>query len=304
MDIIAVIKAIILGFVEGMTEFAPVSSTGHMIIVDDMWLKTEQLFASRYVANTFKVVVQLGSILAVLVVFKDRFIDLLGLSRLRRNKRQDGGAGLGERLEGAGREGNDSVGVNAHRGPRLKLAQVIVGLIPAGILGVLLEDMIDEYLFSTATVLVGLVAGALLMIAADRFGPKRPKIETVDQITYKQAFAVGLFQCFSIWPGFSRSGSTISGGVLLGLSHRAAADFTFIMAVPIMAGASLLSLLKNWQYFTMDALPFFIAGFISAFVFALLSIRFFLKLINRIKLVPFAVYRILLAAVIGVLYFW
>lgn len=283
MDIIAIIKAIVLGLVEGLTEFAPVSSTGHMIIVDDMWLKTEQLFASKYVANTFKVVVQLGSILAVLVVFKDRFIDLLGLSRLRRK----GGAEAGERYEGA----------------RLKLGQVIVGLIPAGILGFLLEDMIDEYLFSTATVLIGLVVGALLMIAADRFGPAKPKIESVDQITYKQAFAVGLFQCVSIWPGFSRSGSTISGGVLLGLSHRAAADFTFIMAVPIMAGASGLSLLKNWEYFTMDALPFFIAGFISAFVFALLSIRFFLKLINRIKLVPFAVYRLLLAAVIGLVYF-
>lgn len=283
MDIIAIIKAIVLGLVEGLTEFAPVSSTGHMIIVDDMWLKTEQLFASKYVANTFKVVVQLGSILAVLVVFKDRFIDLLGLSRLRRK----GEAEAGERHEGA----------------RLKLGQVIVGLIPAGILGFLLEDVIDEYLFSTATVLIGLVVGALLMIAADRFGPAKPKIESVDQITYKQAFAVGLFQCVSIWPGFSRSGSTISGGVLLGLSHRAAADFTFIMAVPIMAGASGLSLLKNWEYFTMDALPFFIAGFISAFVFALLSIRFFLKLINRIKLVPFAVYRLLLAAVIGLVYF-
>lgn len=288
MDIIGIIKAIILGLVEGLTEFAPVSSTGHMIIVDDMWLKTEQLFASKYVANTFKVVVQLGSILAVLVVFKDRFIQLLGLSRFAR---KNGGK---DTREDAGRT----------EGPRLKLAQVIVGLIPAGILGFLLEDWIDEYLFSTGTVLIGLVVGALLMIVADRFGPAKPKVDSVDQITYKQAFLVGLFQCVSIWPGFSRSGSTISGGVLLGLSHRAAADFTFIMAVPVMAGASALSLLKNWQYFTADALPFFIAGFISAFLFALLSIRFFLKLINRIKLVPFAVYRILLAAVIGVLYFW
>lgn len=288
MDIIGIIKAIILGLVEGLTEFAPVSSTGHMIIVDDMWLKTEQLFASKYVANTFKVVVQLGSILAVLVVFKDRFIQLLGLSRFVRKD------GMKDTREAADRA----------EGPRLKLAQVIVGLIPAGILGFLLEDWIDEYLFSTGTVLIGLVVGALLMIAADRFGPAKPKVDSVDQITYKQAFMVGLFQCVSIWPGFSRSGSTISGGVLLGLSHRAAADFTFIMAVPVMAGASALSLLKNWQYFTLDALPFFIAGFISAFLFALLSIRFFLKLINRIKLVPFAVYRILLAAVIGVLYFW
>ena len=141
------------------------------------------------------------------------------------------------------------------------------------------------------------------MIIADRFGPKNPKIQSVDQITYKQALTIGLIQCFSLWPGFSRSGSTISGGVLIGLSHRAAADFTFIMAVPIMAGASFLSLLKNWQYMTMDALPFFIAGFISAFIFALVSIRFFLKLIDKIKLVPFAIYRILLALIIYLVYF-
>lgn len=284
MNFLELIKAIILGLVEGLTEFAPVSSTGHMIIVDDMWLKTGELLGSKYVANTFKVVIQLGSILAVLVVFRNRFIDLLGLSRWMPGKAK------GTSAAGPG-------------GPRLKLMQVIVGLIPAGVLGVLFEDYIDEHLFSTATVLIGLVIGALLMIAADRFAPKQVSVETVDQISYKQAFSIGLFQCLSIWPGFSRSGSTISGGVLLGLSHRAAADFTFIMAVPIMAGASLISLVKNLEYFTMDALPFFVVGFISAFVFALLSIRFFLKLIDRIKLVPFAVYRILLAIVIWVVYF-
>ncbi|CAM4289469.1 undecaprenyl-diphosphate phosphatase [Paenibacillus phoenicis] len=284
MNLLELIKAIILGLVEGLTEFAPVSSTGHMIIVDDMWLKTGELLGSKYVANTFKVVIQLGSILAVLVVFRNRFIDLLGLSRW-----------MPGRAKGAATAGQG--------GPRLKLMQVIVGLIPAGILGVLFEDFIDEHLFSTATVLIGLVIGALLMIAADRFAPKRASVETVDQITYRQALGIGLFQCLSIWPGFSRSGSTISGGVLLGLSHRAAADFTFIMAVPIMAGASLISLVKNLEYFTIDALPFFVVGFISAFVFALLAIRFFLKLIDRIKLVPFAVYRILLALVIWVVYF-
>jgi undecaprenyl-diphosphatase len=223
-------------------------------------------------------VIQLGSILAVVVTFKDRIIDLLGMGRIK------------SKLSGQG-------------GSRLKLSQVFVGLIPAGIFGVLLEDYIDEYLFSTETVLIGLVIGAIFMIIADRFGPKTPKIQTVDQITYKQALTIGLIQCLSLWPGFSRSGSTISGGVLLGLSHRAAADFTFIMAVPIMAGASFLSLLKNWQYMTMDALPFFIAGFISAFVFALISIRFFLKLIDKIKLVPFAIYRILLALIIFLIYF-
>lgn len=286
MELLTIIKAIILGMVEGLTEFAPISSTGHMVIIDDMWLKSQE-FLGKYTANTFKIVIQLGSILAVVIIFRNRFIDLLGLKRFSRKE-----------LEPVS-EGQSQV----QTGGRLKLAQVIVGLLPAGILGVLFEDYIDEHLFSTSTVLIGLVIGAILMICADLFGPKKIKAESVDQITYKQALGIGLFQCFSLWPGFSRSGSTISGGVLMGMSHRAAADFTFIMAVPIMAGASLISLIKNWQYFTIDALPFFIVGFISAFLFALISMRFFLKLINRIKLLPFAIYRIILAAVVYFVFF-
>lgn len=274
IELFDILKAIILGMVEGLTEFAPVSSTGHMIIVDDMWLQSQE-FLGKYAANTFKVVIQLGSILAVVIIFRKRFIDMLGLGE----KKTENGEG------------------------RLRLTQVIVGLIPAGILGVLLEDYIDEHLFSLSTVIIGLVIGAVFMILADVFRKKTPTVETVDQISYKQAFTVGLIQCFSLWPGFSRSGSTISGGVLLGMSHRAAADFTFIMAVPIMAGASFLSLIKNWQYFTIEALPFFVAGFITAFVFALISIRFFLKLINKIKLIPFAIYRIVLALLIYLFYF-
>lgn len=276
MELIELLKAMILGIVEGLTEFAPISSTGHMVLVDDMWLQSEK-FLTKYVANTFKVVIQLGSILAVVVVFRERFVDLLGLNRKAKKV--------------------------TYQPVRLKLSHVIVGLIPAGILGVLFEDYIDEYLFSTEFVLMGLVVGAFLMIAADLFRPKVVKIETVDQITYTQALSVGLVQCFSLWPGFSRSGATISGGVLFGMSHRAAADFTFIMAVPIMAGASFLSLIKNWQYFEIGALPFFIVGFISAFIFALISIRFFLKLINRIKLIPFAIYRIVLAGIVYLIYF-
>ncbi|MTH54762.1 undecaprenyl-diphosphate phosphatase [Bacillus mangrovi] len=270
MNIWELFVALILGVVEGLTEFAPVSSTGHMIAVDDLLLNSKDLFGPQ-VANTFKVVIQLGSILAVIVVFRQRFIDMLGLNR-------KGAAG-------------------ADRGPKLSLITVIIGIIPAAILGFAFEDYIDEYLFSVNTVVIGLIGGALLMIAADLLQPK-VKTNTVDKMTYRQALLMGLFQCIGLWPGFSRSGSTISGGVLLGISHRAASDFTFIMAVPVMAGASGLSLIKNWEYFTVDALPFFIVGFITAFIFALISIRFFLKMIDRVKLVPFAIYRIVLAIII------
>lgn len=211
MDFLMFLKTIILGMVEGLTEFAPVSSTGHMIIVDDLWLQSKEFLGGQYVANTFKVVIQLGSILAVVVVMKDRFLDLLGLKK-RSFK-------IGQKSTG-----------------HLRLTHIIVGILPAGILGVLFEDIIDEVLFGYQYVVYALIAGAILMIFADKFRVKRPAAETVDQITYKQALLIGLFQCLSLWPGFSRSGATISGGVLMGLSHRAAADFTFIMAVPIMAG--------------------------------------------------------------------
>ncbi|MFJ7938049.1 undecaprenyl-diphosphate phosphatase [Peribacillus sp. NPDC096622] len=270
MNMWEIFVAVILGLVEGLTEFAPVSSTGHMIIVDDLWLNSKELFGSE-VANAFKVVIQLGSILAVVVLFWGRFMDLLGLRKMK--------------------------GTSAVNGQKLNLLQIIVGLLPAGVLGLLFEDYIDDHLFTMKTVIVGLFLGAFLMIAADKFRPKLTA-ETVDQITYKQAFGVGLIQCLSLWPGFSRSGSTISGGVLLGMSYRAASDFTFIMAVPIMAGASLLKIVKYWESFTPEVLPFFIAGFISAFIFALFCIRFFLILINKVKLTPFAIYRIVLAVVL------
>ncbi|WP_303967436.1 undecaprenyl-diphosphate phosphatase, partial [Sporosarcina ureae] len=264
MELFDLIKALILGFVEGMTEFAPVSSTGHLIIVDDMWLKTEE-FLGKYPAITFKIVIQLGSILAVVVVFWKRLFSLVGLYKV------DSDVKMSERFN---------------------LLHVIVGMLPAVIFGFAFKDLIDDYLFGVETVIIALVAGAFLMIAADKFGPKNPSVVSLDQITYRQAFTVGLVQCLSLWPGFSRSGATISGGVLFGMNHRTAADFTFIMAVPIMMGASLVSVLKNWEYMSMDDIGFYVVGFLSAFVFALISIRFFLKLISKVKLMPFAIYRI------------
>jgi undecaprenyl-diphosphatase len=274
MDIFELIKALILGFVEGMTEFAPVSSTGHLIIVDDMWLKSQE-FLGKYPANTFKIVIQLGSILAVVVVFWKRLFSLVGLYKIDGKKMNN----------------------------RFNLMHVIVGMLPAVILGFAFKDLIDDYLFRVETVIAALVVGAVLMIGADKLGPKNPKVKTLDQISYRQAFTVGLVQCFSLWPGFSRSGATISGGVLFGMNHRTAADFTFIMAVPIMMGASLVSVLKNWDHMSMDYLSFYVVGFVSAFVFALISIRFFLKLISKVKLMPFAIYRLILAAILAIIVF-
>ncbi|MFC7686149.1 undecaprenyl-diphosphate phosphatase [Ureibacillus sp. GCM10028918] len=269
MELFDLMKAIILGFVEGMTEFAPVSSTGHMIIVDDLWLNTKE-FLGDGSANTFKIVIQLGSILAVVFVMWKRMLSLVGLYKIE--------------------------GQTASR--KFNLGHVIAGIIPAGVLGVLFEDFIDENLFSTNTVIVGLIIGAIWMIIADRVGQRKTTITSLDDISYGKAFKIGLIQCLSLWPGFSRSGATISGGVMLGLDHKTAADFTFIMAVPIMAGASGLSLVKNWSDLEPSHTGFYILGFISAFVFALIAIKFFLRLISKVKLVPFAIYRIVLAVVL------
>jgi undecaprenyl-diphosphatase len=274
MEFFDLIKALILGFVEGMTEFAPVSSTGHLIIVDDMWLKITDFLGDRS-AFTFKIVIQLGSILAVVIVFWKRLLSLVGLYKIE------------------GQKMNTS----------FNLLHVIIGMLPAVIIGFALKDFIDLELSGVKTVIFALVAGSILMIAADKFGPKKPSVVSLDQITYKQAFTVGLVQCLSLWPGFSRSGATISGGVLFGMNHKTAADFTFIMAVPIMMGASLVSVMKNWEELSMDDLSFYIVGFVSAFIFALISIRFFLKLVSRVKLVPFAIYRLILAAILAVIVF-
>lgn len=267
MDVIELLKALLLGFVEGMTEFAPVSSTGHMIIVDDLWLQTKA-FLGQGSANTFKIVIQLGSILAVVFVMWKRMLSLVGLYKI---------------------EGQQKT--------RFHLGHVFVGIIPAGVFGLLFEDYIDAHLFSIETVVIGLFVGAFFMIIADKFG-KAPTITSLDDMSYGKALKIGLIQCLSLWPGFSRSGSTISGGVLLGLDHKTAADFTFIMAVPIMAGASGLSLLKNWDQIDMSHLGFYAVGFVSAFVFALISIQFFLRLISKVKLMPFAIYRIVLAIIL------
>ncbi|MBU6113335.1 undecaprenyl-diphosphate phosphatase [Mammaliicoccus lentus] len=272
MFIIELIKAIILGIVEGLTEFAPVSSTGHQILIDDMWLKSKAFLGSES-AFTFKVVVQLGSILAAAWIFRSRYIEMLHVKQNEKKKHH------------------------------LKLSHIIIGLVPAGILGLLFDDFIEKHLFSVPTVLIGLLLGAVYMIGADIYSKRVMNPHTVDGMNYPKAFVIGLSQAIALWPGFSRSGSTISTGVFLKLDHKAASNFTFIMAVPIMFAASGKALLGNLKYITLDQIPFYIVGFIASFIFGFISIKLFLKLINRVKLIPFAIYRIILVIIIAIAYF-
>ncbi|WP_347548363.1 undecaprenyl-diphosphate phosphatase [Pseudalkalibacillus hwajinpoensis] len=258
-----IIIAIILGIVEGLTEFLPVSSTGHLILTG-YWLD----FTGER-AKTFEIVIQLGSILAVVVMYRKRFASLLSPDRTKSG---------------------------------LTLIHLILGMIPAVVAGFLLHGFIKSYLFSPYTVVIGLVVGGVLMIIAD-LKKSTPVSSSLDDLTLKQAFSIGLFQCLALWPGFSRSGATISGGVLLGTTHKTAAEFSFILAVPMMVAASGYDLLKSYQYLAISDIPVFVTGFLAAFLVALLAIVTFIKFIERVRLIPFAIYRFVLALFVWMVLF-
>ncbi|CAM3114432.1 undecaprenyl-diphosphate phosphatase [Sporolactobacillus spathodeae] len=262
---IHLIYALILGTVEGLTEFAPVSSTGHLI------LAARLLNFQSDTAKTFEVIIQLGSIMAVVVLYWKRLWSLFGFYR------------------------NHNERYTSH----LNLIHIILACLPGSVLGLLLHDFIKKYLFAPATVLVALVAGGVLMIFADRVAKRRERYATesqsLDQLSYRQAFIIGLFQCLSLWSGFSRSGSTISGGLICGVDRKTSAEFSFIVAVPMMMGASGLDFVKSLHFLTLADLPMFIVGFLTAFVVAMFAIVFFLKLLRRFTLTPFAIYRFIIA---------
>ena len=258
--------AAILGIVEGLTEFLPVSSTGHMIIVGHL------LGFEGDKAETFEVVIQLGSILAVVFMFWRRLFGLIGIH-------------FGEvKHEGVG---------SGH----LTLIHILLGMVPAVAIGLIFHDQIKT-LFNPINVMYALIVGGFLLLAAEFFKPKQPKAAGIDDISYLQAFMIGCFQCLALWPGFSRSGATISGGMLMGVSRYAASEFSFILAVPMMMGATVLDLYKSRGFLTIDDFPMFAVGFVTAFIVALIAIKLFLHIIKRISFVPFAIYRFIVAAAV------
>ncbi|EOC1340933.1 undecaprenyl-diphosphate phosphatase [Cronobacter dublinensis] len=265
-DMHSLLVAAILGIVEGLTEFLPVSSTGHMIIVGHL------LGFEGDTAKTFEVVIQLGSILAVVVMFWRRLFGLIGIH--------------------FGHPPHEGVVKN-----RLSLVHILLGMVPAVVLGLLFHDFIKS-LFNPINVMYALVVGGVLLIVAELFKPKEPKAPGLDDMTYRQAFFIGCFQCLALWPGFSRSGATISGGMLVGVSRYAASEFSFLLAVPMMMGATALDLYKSLGFLTMADVPMFAVGFVTAFVVALVAIKTFLHIIKRISFIPFAIYRFIVAAAV------
>lgn len=255
--------AAILGLVEGLTEFLPVSSTGHMIIIGHL------LNFEGDKAATFEVIIQLGSILAVVVAFWRKLFGLIGFH-------------FGQKI-------------NKNQ-PHLTFGHILLGMFPAVVLGLIFHKYIKS-LFSPEMVMYALVMGGILLIVAEKVS-KTVTAHTIDQITYKQAFSIGVFQCLALWPGFSRSGATISGGLIMGVSRHAAAEYSFILAVPMMVGATILDLYKSWSFLTQADLPMFLIGFVTAFIVALIAIKTFLNVIKRISFIPFAIYRFIVAIIV------
>ncbi|KWX73124.1 Undecaprenyl-diphosphatase [compost metagenome] len=265
------ITAIILAIVEGITEFIPVSSTGHMILTTKLLGFDEQ----SPIMKTYEIVIQLGAILAIALVYRQRILNLLGIGRSR-----------------SGRGG-------VMPASRLNLIHVLLGIVPALAVAFFARDFIKG-LFGASTVLWALVAGGVLMIVAEWVNRRKIRITAheLDDLSYGQALAIGLYQIISVlWPGFSRSGSTISGGMLSGVSYKASADFSFLIAIPIMCAASGYELLDSYQYFTKDTIMDFAIGFVISFIVAYLVVVAFMKLIQKIRPTHFAIYRFILAAV-------
>lgn len=257
----SIFKATIMGIVEGLTEFLPVSSTGHLIITGEMI----DFVGAK--AETFEVVIQLGAILAVVYLYRQRFV------------------GLVRPIPG--------VAFSGFRG----LYLLFLTSLPASILGLLTNDLIKTYLFNTQTVAWALGIGALAILAVEAL-PRRNSFQALDDITPALALGIGFFQCLALWPGFSRSAATIMGGMVLGARRKLAAEYSFIAAVPIMIAATGFDLAKGWSMMDSKDLLVLAVGFGVSFISALAAVKGFIHLLTRITLKPFAVYRLIIAPLI------
>jgi undecaprenyl-diphosphatase len=263
MDWILTLKALILGVVEGLTEFLPVSSTGHLIVAGSF------LNFDIPQEKTFDVVIQLGAILAVCWEFRERILNVIG--------------GLATRPEA-----------------RRFTLNVIIATIPAIVLGLLLEKKIKALLFSPVPVAFALVVGGVIILWVESRQRHRQRnqlneparVHSIEQMTPLDALKVGLAQCAALIPGMSRSGSTIIGGMLFGLDRRVATEFSFFLAIPIIFGATVYELHKDWQAMSSDALGLFSLGFLAAFVSAFACVRWLLRYIAAHDFSAFAWYRI------------
>ncbi len=260
------LQALILGVVEGLTEFLPVSSTGHLIVVGDAMGFTGDR------AKTFEIFIQLGSILGVVWFYRRKVGELV--------------TGLNRRPE------------------QRFVTNLFIAFLPAAVIGLLAHKFIKAYLFSPLTVGAALIVGGVLILYIERWHQHRgARIHSMSEMTSLDAFKVGVAQTFSLFPGTSRAGATIMGGLLTGLSRTTATEFSFFLAMPTMFAATLYDLYKNLDLLNAADVPHFAAGFVLAFLTALVVVKLFLGYVGRHNFTPFAWYRIGFGALV-LLYFW
>jgi undecaprenyl-diphosphatase len=259
------LEALLLGIVEAASEFLPISSTGHLILMGDFLGFTGER------AETFEIFIQLGAILAVVWIYRQRII----------------GTFLDFRAESAAQ--------------RLT-ANLIIAFLPAALLGLLLHRVITHYLFNPVSVAGAMVVGGIAILVVERYATT-PRIRQVDHIDWKDALAVGSAQCLALFPGVSRSAATIMGGMLSGFSRLAATEFSFFLAIPTMLAATLFSLFKARNSLTIADIPTFTAGFLAAFAGGLAVVRFLLAYVAKHSFVPFAYYRIILGSLLLVYFY-
>lgn len=266
MQILELLKAVIIGIIEGITEWLPISSTGHMILADEFI----QLQVSPEFKEMFLVVIQLGAILAVVVLYFHK-LNPFSLKKSQKEKKETFSL----------------------------WGKVLVASVPAAIIGLLFNDEIDRLFYNYQTVAVALIVyGILFILIENRNRSRKTLINDFDALSYRTALLIGAFQVLALIPGTSRSGSTILGAILLGTSRYIAAEFSFFLAIPVMFGASALKLLKFGFSFTVDEWAILITGMLVAFIVSLLSIRFLVAFVKKHDFKSFGWYRIILGIVV------
>jgi undecaprenyl-diphosphatase len=255
VDIVLLAKAAIMGVVEGLTEFLPVSSTGHLILAGSL------LGFDDDKAKVFDIAIQTGAILAVIIVYWHKIRDTL-------------------------------VALPTQKQAQRFAFNVLVAFLPAVVLGLLFGKAIKAHLFTPAVVASTFILGAFIILWAERRQQVTVRVHEVDQMTWQDALKVGFAQCLALIPGTSRSGATIIGGMLFGLSRKAATEFSFFLAIPTLIGAGVYSLFKERALLSLADVPLFLVGFVFSFIFAWLCVRWLLRYISTHSFTPFAWYRI------------
>lgn len=262
--VIEIIKAILFGIVEGITEWLPISSTGHMILLEQF----VKLNVTPEFWKMFLVVIQLGAILAVVVLYFNK-LNPFSMKKTKEEKRETW----------------------------ILWSKVLVACVPAAIIGLLFQDVIDQFLDNAFIVALMLIIYGIAFIIIESRNKKANIIE-LKNLTYRTAVIIGIFQLLALIPGTSRSGATILGGILIGTSREIAAEFTFFLAIPVMFGASLLKLLKFGFVFTSQELIILIVGLVTAFIISILAIKFLMNYIKKNDFKAFGYYRIILGIIV------